>query len=62
MPQARYHACGFESPILNKMLHGGNVARGAAPDYLFQKDLAANIAKANQNRPILPKDWRARSI
>ena len=23
---------------------------------LFQKDLAANIEKANQNRPILPKD------
>ena len=26
----------------------------AGPD-LFQKDLAANIAKANQNRPILPE-------
>ena len=23
---------------------------------LFQQDLAANIAKANQNRPLIPKD------
>ena len=23
---------------------------------LFEKDLAGNISKANQNRPILPKD------